>query len=140
MFKPLTVIIPDYKSPFLKEVIDPTLKLNPEKVIVSNYETPLTQKISEQYKEIKNIKFLNFNDQKNPGDYRNLGAKQAYSENLLFIDSDVIVNSRTVKFIENILNNGLDPKKIYFGIYSKFGQGIFSKIQICDPQCCSGLR
>jgi len=129
MFKPLTVIIPDYKSPFLKEVIDATLKLNPEKVIVSNYETPLTQKISEQYKEIKNIKFLNFTDQKNPGDYRNLGAKQAYSENLLFIDSDVIVNSRTVKFIENILNNGLDPKKIYFGIYSKFGQGIFSKIQ-----------
>ena len=129
MSKSLTIIIPDYKSLFLKEVIDSAIKLNPEKIVISNYKTELTQKISEKYKEIKNIKFLNFDNQKNPGEYRNLGAKEAYTENLLFIDSDVKINIKTLDFVKKILKEGLSPNKIYWGIYSKFGQGVFSKIQ-----------
>ena len=47
MSKSLTIIIPDYKSLFLKEVIDSAIKLNHEKIVISNYKTELTQKISE---------------------------------------------------------------------------------------------
>ena len=52
----LTIIIPDYKSPVLQEVIEKSLLLKPHKIIISNYKTSLTEKIqNENYKDFKNI-------------------------------------------------------------------------------------
>ena len=56
----LTIIIPDYKSPFLKIIIENSLLLNPDKIVVSNYKTQLTEKIQKELISEKNIFFLNF--------------------------------------------------------------------------------
>ena len=95
----LTIIIPDYKSPYLGEIIENAVTLNANKIIISNYETPYTKKLENNFKEQKHIKFLNFHERKNPGDYRNEGVKNAFTKNLLFLDSDVRINSKTKNFI-----------------------------------------
>ena len=41
----LTIIIPDYKSPYLGEIIENAVTLNANKIIISNYETPYTKKL-----------------------------------------------------------------------------------------------
>ena len=84
MLKSLGIIIPDYKSPFLEEVIKNALALNPEKIVVSNFKTPETLIIQDKFKLIESIQFLNFEERKNPGDYRNEGALKCFSKNLLF--------------------------------------------------------
>ena len=129
MVKSLGVIIPDYKSSFLEEVIKGALLLNPEKIIVSNFKTSYTSQIENKFKNLKNIRFLNFDDRKNPGDYRNEGVLSCSLKNLLFLDSDVQVNLKTKEYIDKLLENDLDEDVIYWGIYSKFSRGIFSKIQ-----------
>ena len=129
MIKSLGIIIPDYKSSFLEEVLKSALLLNPEKIVVSNFKTTYTSQIENKFKNHKNVYFLNFDDRKNPGDYRNEGVLSCFSENLLFLDSDVRVNPKTKEYIEKLLENDLDEDVIYWGIYSKFSRGMFSKIQ-----------
>ena len=128
----LTIIIPDYKSPRLEEVINNALEINPKKIVISNFETELTKSIENKFKESQIIKFLNFKDRKNPGDYRNEGANQAYTKYLLFLDSDVRLNHKTKIFIKNKLKNGLDDKTIYWGIYSSYSENIFSKAALAS--------
>ena len=82
MSESLGIIIPDYKSPFLEQVIKNALLLNPEKIVVSNFETPETLLIQNKFNHIKSIKFLNFDHRKNPGDYRNEGVQKCFSKNL----------------------------------------------------------
>ena len=112
----LSIVIPDYKSPFLEKVIESSLNLNPHKIVVSNYQTENTKKLQEKY---SNVKFLNFKNRKNPGDYRNEGAKECYSDYILFLDSDVIITEKTKKFIQSkIATNIKDEEEIvYWGIY-----------------------
>ena len=129
MIKSLGVIIPDYKSSFLEEVLKSALLLNPEKIVVSNFKTSYTTQIENKFKNHQNIRFLNFDDRKNPGDYRNEGVLSCSSKNLLFLDSDVQVNLKTKEYIDKLLENDLDEDVIYWGIYSKFSRGMFSKIQ-----------
>ncbi len=125
----LGIIIPDYKSPFLEEVIQNALSLNPEKIVVSNFKTPETVLLQNKYSHVENIQFLNFEERKNPGDYRNEGVLKCFSKNLLFLDSDIRVNLNSTNFIKRLLEIGVEDDKIYWGIYSKFSQGIFSRIQ-----------
>tara|TARA_B110000971_G_C20034248_1_gene513267 strand:+ start:2376 stop:4463 length:2088 start_codon:yes stop_codon:yes gene_type:complete len=129
MSNSLSVIIPDYKSAFLEQVIDSALLLNPEKIVISNFKTQETVLLQNKYSHIKNIQFLNFNERKNPGDNRNEGALKCFSENLLFLDSDIRINSNSVNFLNKLIEEGVEDDKIYWGIYSKFSQGIFSRIQ-----------
>ena len=129
MKKDITVIIPDYKSPFLKTVIKNSLLINPDKIIVSNFKTRQTEQIENEFNDYKNIEFLNFNERKNPGDYRNEGVKKTFTKNILFLDSDIRVNSNSINFLKQLLEKGVEDNKIYWGIYSKFSQGIFSRIQ-----------
>ena len=125
----LTIIIPDYKSPFLKVIIEAALLLKPHKMVVSNYKTPLTEKIQKEIISETNIVFLNFDERKNPGDFRNEGVKSAYTKNLLFLDSDVRININTIEYINSKLDSGLEENIIYWGLYSEYGKSIFSKIQ-----------
>jgi MoaA/NifB/PqqE/SkfB family radical SAM enzyme len=129
MSESLGIIIPDYKSPFLEQVIKNALLLNPEKIVVSNFETPETLLIQNKFNHIKSIQFLNFNIRKNPGDYRNEGVQKCFSKNLLFLDSDIRINSQSIGYIEHLLKSDLNEDTIYWGIYSKSSQGVFSKIQ-----------
>lgn len=129
MTNSLGIIIPDYKSPFLEEVIQNALSLNPEKIVISNYKTPETVLLQNKFSKIENILFLNFEDRKNPGEYRNEGVLKCFSKNLLFLDSDIRINLSSINFINNLIKKGIDDDKIYWGIYSKFSQGIFSRIQ-----------
>jgi MoaA/NifB/PqqE/SkfB family radical SAM enzyme len=125
----LSIVIPDYKSPFLEEVIKNALLLNPEKIVISNFKSSYTSQIENSFKNNSKIKFLNFSDRKNPGDYRNEGVLQCFSKNLLFLDSDIRLNPKSIQYINKLLETGLEEDKIYWGIYSQFSQGIFSKIQ-----------
>ena len=52
-----------------------------------------------------------------------------FSKNLLFLDSDVKVSSKSAQYISSLLKSGLEDNKIYWGLYSKSSQGIFSRIQ-----------
>ena len=54
----LSIVIPDYKSPFLEEIITNAISLNPEKIIVSNFQTSYTSKIESIFKNNEKIKFL----------------------------------------------------------------------------------
>ena len=74
----LGIIIPDYKSPFLEEVIQNSLLLSPEKIVVSNFKTSETVLLQNKYSHIKNIQFLNFEERMNPGDYRNEGVLKCF--------------------------------------------------------------
>ena len=127
--KNLTIIIPDYKSKYLDRVIEKVLLLEPEKIIISNFKTKFTSEIELKFKNHKNIKFLNHANRLNPGDNRNLGAENSFSENLLFLDSDVLINDKTVNFIKEKISDGLKDDIIYWGRYSEYGNGIFAKIQ-----------
>ncbi len=129
MSNSLGIIIPDYKSSFLEVVLQNALLLNPEKIVISNYKTQDTVLLQNKYSHIKNIEFLNFEERKNPGDYRNEGVLKCFTKNLLFLDSDIRINSNTIEFIKKLNEKGIEDDKIYWGIYSKFSQGIFSKIQ-----------
>ena len=129
MSNSLGIIIPDYKSSFLEIVLQKALLLNPEKIVISNYKTQDTVLLQNKYSHIKNIQFLNFEERKNPGDYRNEGVLNCFTKNLLFLDSDIRLNSNTIEFIKKLNEKGIEDDKIYWGIYSKFSQGIFSKIQ-----------
>ena len=129
MLKSLGIIIPDYKSPFLEEVIKNALALNPEKIVVSNFKTPETLIIQDKFKLIESIQFLNFEERKNPGDNRNEGALKCFSKNLLFLDSDIKVNTKSIDYINKLIERGLAEDTVYWGLYSKFSQGIFSRIQ-----------
>ena len=129
MSNSLGIIIPDYKSPFLDDVIKNALSLSPEKIVVSNFKTPETVLLQNKYSRIENIQFLNFEERRNPGDYRNEGVLRCFSKNLLFLDSDIRINLNSINFINRLLEKGIEDDKIYWGIYSKFSQGIFSRIQ-----------
>ena len=109
----LSIIIPDYRSKHLEKVIEAALLLDAKKIIISNFKTTLTQTIQDNYKNNEKIKFLNWEKQKNPGDYRNLGANEAYTENLFFLDSDVVINNKTINFINSKIKNGLEENFIY---------------------------
>ncbi len=100
MSNSLGIIIPDYKSSFLEIVLQNALLLNPEKIVVSNFKTQDTVLLQNKYSHIKNIQFLNFEERKNPGDYRNEGVLKCFTKNLLFLDSDIRVNSNTIEFIK----------------------------------------
>ena len=43
------------------------------------------------------LNFLILKIEKNPGDYRNEGAKECYSDYILFLDSDVIITEKKKK-------------------------------------------
>ena len=58
----LTIIIPDFKSLRLEEVINNALNLNPKKIIVSNFETEFTKKIESNYEGNEIVSFLNFKE------------------------------------------------------------------------------
>ena len=81
----LGIVIPDYKSDFLEEVIK-RFNFGSEKLLFLTMK--LQQKIQNKFSHIDFIEFLNFNE-KNPGDYRNEGVVKCFSKNLLFLDSDV---------------------------------------------------
>ena len=83
MSNSLGIIIPDYKSPFLEEVIQNSLLLSPEKIVVSNFKTSETVLLQNKYSHIESIQFLNFEERMNPGDYRNEGVLKCFSKNLL---------------------------------------------------------
>ncbi|MBD1142795.1 glycosyltransferase [Pelagibacterales bacterium SAG-MED35] len=125
----LTIIIPDYKSKYLDKVIEKILILEPNKIIISNYKTQFTSEIENKYQNYKNIKFLNHITKNYPGENRNLGADNAYTDNLLFLDSDVLVNNKTIEFIKQKIKEGLSENIIYWGVYSKDGDSTFAKIQ-----------
>ena len=88
-----------------------------------------SEEIENKYQNYKNIKFLNHITKNYPGENRNLGADNAYTDNLLFLDSDVLVNNKTIEFIKQKIKEGLSENIIYWGVYSKDGDSTFAKIQ-----------
>ena len=98
----LSVVIPDYKSSCVEKTIDSVLLINPDEFIISNFKTNFTESVETKYKDNEKVKFLNFLERKNPGDYRNCGAERASKKNLLFIDSDMEINSKTIEFLKEL--------------------------------------
>lgn len=126
----LCIIIPDYKSLYLKKTIESALLINPKEIIVSNFKTDHTSSLENKYKDLEKVKFLNFNSRKNPGDYRNEGSKKTLCKYLLFVDSDIELSKNTKLFLENNIEK-ISDNKIFWGLYSTSDEiNMFQNIQI----------
>lgn len=127
--KELSVVIPDYKSLFLEKTIQSAISLNPSEIIVSNFKTDYTDSLKEKYSSQINIKFLDFEKKKNPGDNRNEGALKAYKKFILFLDSDIELNDKTKKFLIDKIDT-LNEDEIFWGQYSKSNRfNLFQNLQ-----------
>ena len=91
----LSVVIPDFKSKYLEKTIISSLLLGVEEIIISNYRTEYTDSLKKKFSYKKGIRFLDFHEKKNPGDYRNEGAEKVTKDFILFLDSDIEITEKT---------------------------------------------
>ena len=105
----LSIIIPVYNEEkdienFIKFLKNKIYK-NFEIIIVDDGSTDNTKKIIKKYKEMKLI----VGGHKGPGFSRNLGAKNAQGEILIFIDADMTFDKN---YLKNLIKPILEDKKI----------------------------
>ena len=127
----ISIIIPYYNNfKNLKKTCLTLMKKSPkntEIILVNDASNDGTDKkiknFLKYYKNKIKIKFLNQKKNKGPGPARNLGAKRAKFDNLLFLDSDVIIKKNTINQVVKNLKN----YDSVVGIYSQ--KNCFSFIQ-----------
>jgi len=127
----LSIIIPTYKN---TKYIDDCLKsidTNSCEVLIGIDGCVETKKYFENNEQINNVKVFYFNQNLGPYAIKNTLATIATSNNLLFFDSDDIMNPNMIDTILNGLNRYIcvKPKFEEFGGKSlkgtKFGEGVF---------------
>lgn len=127
----LTIIIPTYKN---TKYIDDCLKsidTNSCEVLIGIDGCIETKKYFENAEQINNVKVFYFNQNLGPYSIKNTLAKIATSNNLLFFDSDDIMNPNMIDTILNGLERYVcvKPKFEEFGGKSlkgtTFGEGVF---------------
>ncbi|MBU2639816.1 MAG: glycosyltransferase family 2 protein [Nanoarchaeota archaeon] len=112
----ISIIIPNYNNKeTLNQCLDSIKNLkNPpfEVIVIDDYSTDGSEKI------VKNPnKLIRLEQNGGPARARNIGAKNAKGDFLLFIDSDVLLEKNIIIEIEKILKNKI--KAIIQGVYSK---------------------
>jgi glycosyltransferase involved in cell wall biosynthesis len=112
----ITVIIPIYNAnETLKECLEAIFKNNHknfEVIVVDDRSTDDSIQIAKNY----NCKIVELNENKGPAYARNVGAKSANGEILLFIDSDVVIKKDALMNIDQLFNN--NKENVVQGIYS----------------------
>ena len=125
----LSVVIPDFKSKYLEKTIISSLLLGVEEIIISNYRTEYTDSLKKKFSYKKGIRFLDFHEKKNPGDYRNEGAEKVTKDFILFLDSDIEITEKTKFFINNTILN-LETDEIFWGQYENSNNlGLLQRLQ-----------
>ena len=107
----ISVIIPSYNSKqnlinCIKSIISQKFKKF-EIIIVDDCSTDGSLGILRNYlkkKKIKKIKIIKNKKNLGPGPARNIGVKSSKYQNILFIDSDVIIKKNTLKNFSELIN------------------------------------
>ncbi len=106
----LSVIIPSYKSKYLSKVIQSAKEFDPLEIIVvdTSPNMPILEGVS-LYHQTKRL---------NAAEARNKGAEMANGDLLLFIDSDVVLNRKNLKLINDQLFK--EDNNVICGLYEKY--------------------
>jgi len=121
----LSIIIPTYNSAkTIRALLDSIFQSyfkNYEVIIVDDSSTDETINIIKEYK----VKIIRLKQNSGPAKARNIGVEHASSKNILFLDSDVVLNKDTLERIVNTLKD--ENIKCLIGIYAKepANKGIF---------------
>ena len=112
----ISVIVPIYNSnDTLSECLDGIFSNkveNFEVIVVDDKSTDNSVEIAKNY----DCKIIELNENKGPAFARNTGANSATGDLLLFIDSDVIINSDALMNVNQLFEN--NKETIFQGIYS----------------------
>ena len=92
----LSVVVPNYRSPFLREVLGEVMRLEPHEIIVVD-SSPEPTTLDES------IQVVRCEDRVWAGRARNLGAKKARGSHILFLDSDCLLTDATRSYIANYM-------------------------------------
>ncbi len=98
----LSVVVPSYGSRSLPRVLESLLELGAEEVIVVD-SSPEPPKIND-----KRVRLISVADRALPGRARNIGARAARGEYLLFVDADVLFTPKSFEFLEAFLREPSD--------------------------------
>ncbi len=124
-----SVVIPSYNSQdYLRYVLDSVFNnKHPsfEVIVVDCSESSEVEKICSEYK----LKYKRELSRFNPGIGRNIGAKYAEGEYLVFVDSDVILNSNTLKMLDAFIKDGVCVCGAAFALSEKSSKGYASKLE-----------
>lgn len=113
-----SIIIPTFNEeihlPLLLNSLSNQTEKDFEVIVCDNNSTDQTKNKAEEFKsKLPFFKFLSQNT-RNVSEARNLGAKNALGECLIFFDSDVEVDINFIKEIKNkIINNNLDLTTVW---------------------------
>ena len=108
----ISIIIPSYNSKktielSLDSIFNQETKVEYEIIVVDSSPNNLVDNIIKKYSKIK---FIKLKEKTFPGIARNIGAKKAEGELLVFIDSDIIIPK---DWLENVVD------------YYKYGHNVF---------------
>lgn len=118
----ISVVIPSYKSDHLAEACEALKALNPIEILVVD-SSPTPPQMSEPL-----VRVLQSDTRIAAGVARNLGAREAEGEFLLFIDSDVVLTEQAIAFVKSSVTTA--PHRIVSGVYLADGPpGFFSRLQ-----------
>lgn len=97
-----------YLSPLFESLLNQT-KQNFEIIFVDSKSKDNTLKIAKDYsRKFNKFKIIKLKSAKGPGYARNQGEKNASYNNILFLDSDIILKQNFIERINILLNQGIE--------------------------------
>lgn len=119
----ISVVIPSYRSRYLDQVLEGLVGLGAREIIVvdSSPQAPVIQHAG--------VTLLHQANKTGPSEARNIGARAATGELLLFVDSDILFTEQTLSFLERWLRDP-QPGAITCGRYAAdYGENLVSLFQ-----------
>lgn len=107
----VSVVIPSFQSPHLGRVLDALRRLGALEILVVDSSPSPPQLDS----KIEGVTLISLEVKTSPAEARNLGARKAKGEFLLFVDSDLVLPPESIARIKNILAD--PPDAMISGAY-----------------------
>ena len=113
----ISVIVPNHLNKNLDKLVDEIIKFKPLEIIIINNKSEADNSKNTN----DTVKYYNITEKKNASTNRNYGALKAQGDFLLFIDDDVLIDS---KYIYNNFVNAKIKHDLIFGMYSEINNNI----------------
>ena len=119
--KKISAIVPVHKNCYIDDVISCLSNFIDEIIIINSSDSKF------EFKNNEKVKIYNYEKKLNASQARNLGCYHASKEILLFVDNDVLLSDKAVKYIKSLEEIKYDD--IIGGVYRTSEKGkIFSNI------------